>query len=147
MDDGLVHQLRGCGRGGHGNPCRPLQESLGDPSDLRRHGRGQHHGLPTYRQFGDDALDVGNEPHVEHPIRLVDHQNLHADQQQCATVEQVEQAARRGDHDVDRLRRPANLGADVDAADEELGRQIYMCGKQVHLFLNLECEFPDGFEN
>ena len=39
-------------------------------------------------------LDVGNETHVEHPVGLVDHENLDAGQQDFAAIGEIEQAAR-----------------------------------------------------
>ena len=48
-----------------------------------------------------DALDVGDEAHVEHAVGLVDDQDLDAGQQQLAALEMVEQAAGRGDQHVD----------------------------------------------
>ena len=133
--------------GSHRDAGGPLQEALGDPPDLGRHGRGQHHRLPPHRQLRDDVLDVGDEAHVEHAVGFVDDEDFHADQQQRTAVEQVEEAPRGGDHDVDRLRRASDLGADVDAADKELRCQVHVRGEQVHVFLDLEGQFPHGLED
>ena len=48
-----------------------------------------------------DLLDVGNEAHVEHPVGLVDDEDLDAHQHDAAALEMVEQAAGRGDQHVD----------------------------------------------
>jgi hypothetical protein len=54
-------------------------------------------------ELGADFLDVGDEAHVEHPVRLVDHEQVAAVQHDLAAAEQVHQPARRGDQDVDAL--------------------------------------------
>ena len=56
------------------------------------------------RRFGSCAriaLDVADEAHVEHPVRLVEHENLDVRQVDGALLVMVEQTARRGDQNVD----------------------------------------------
>ena len=65
--------------------------------------------LARCRQQRDDPLDIGDEPHVEHAVGFVDHQDLDIVQQDLAALEQVEQAARRGDQHVDALLQRALL--------------------------------------
>ena len=103
------------------------QEGVGQAPDLRRHGGGEEHGLTDLRQQADDALDVGNEAHVEHAVGLVDDQDLHAGEQDPAALEQVEQAARGRDQHVDAaLQLPLLLG-DRRAADQErLGERVVL---------------------
>ena len=43
-----------------------------------RHRRGEHHRLALRREPVEDALDVGQEAHVDHAIRLVEDEGLHA---------------------------------------------------------------------
>src|SRR3546814_15459426 len=51
-------------------------------------------------QLGADFLDIGDEPHVEHPIGLVDHEQIARGQEDVAAPEQVHQPPRRRDqHD------------------------------------------------
>ena len=45
-----------------------------------------------------------DEAQVEHPIGLVENQNLHARQGQRPGVDQIEQASRRGNEDIDAAR-------------------------------------------
>ena len=55
------------------------------------------------RALGDlaqDALDVGQEAEVEHLVGLVEHQDGDSAQLQVALLGEVEQPARRADHDV-----------------------------------------------
>ena len=70
----------------------------------------------------EDALDVGDEAHVEHAVGFVDHHDLHAGQQQLAALEVVEQAAGRGDQHVDAAVELGFLVAEGDAADQQRHR-------------------------
>ena len=48
-----------------------------------------------------DAADVLDEAHVEHAVGFVEHEELDVAELDVALAHQVEQAARRGDQDVD----------------------------------------------
>jgi hypothetical protein len=62
---------------------------------------GEEQRLARERNEFADALDVGNEPHVEHAVRFIDHQELDPGEQQPAALEMVEQAAGGCDENVD----------------------------------------------
>src|SRR6185369_4599288 len=49
-----------------------VQELLGNTPDLRRHGSGEEQGLAGEWNEPADALDVGDEAHVEHAVGLVE---------------------------------------------------------------------------
>ena len=75
--------------------------------DDAEHGLG-HRGaeeqvLALGRDRVDDALHVGPEAHVEHAVGLVEHQGVDVVQEDVALAQHVEQAARRGDQQVDAL--------------------------------------------
>ena len=76
-------QLLGDGDGGGGGPGDLtahgiVQEGVGDALDFRRHGGGEEQRLPRERHQLADALDVGDETHVEHAVGFVDDQQLTA---------------------------------------------------------------------
>ena len=120
---GFGQQLR---RGGDGrrrtrhlDADRVAEELLGDAPDFRRHGGGEEQGLAGRRNQLADALDVGDETHVEHAIGLVDDQELHAVEQQPSALVMVEQAAGRRDQHVDAAGELGILIAERDAADDQ----------------------------
>ena len=81
----------------------------------------------VWRIFGssaDDALDIGDEAHVEHAVGLVDDQDLDVGQQDLAALEQIEQAARRGDQHVDAAVELALLVGEAFAADQQRHGQL-----------------------
>ncbi len=52
------------------------------------------------RHVAEDAVDLGLEPHVEHAIRLVEHEDRDGVERHHAPVEQILQPTRRRDEDV-----------------------------------------------
>ncbi len=105
---------------------RVLEEGVDQARDLRRHGGREEQRLPARRQQLADALDVGDEAHVEHAVGFVDDQDLDAGQQDLAAPEVVEQAARRGDQHVDAAVELLELVVERDAADQQ--RHASACG-------------------
>jgi hypothetical protein len=77
----------------HLDTHRVLEERVDQALDLLRHGRREEQGLPPRWEQLADALDVGNEPHVEHAVGLVDDEDLHSGEQDLAAPEVIEQAA------------------------------------------------------
>ena len=71
------------------------------------------------RQQLADALDIRDEPHVEHAVGLVDHQDLDAGEQDLAAAEVIEQATRRGDQHIDATIELAQLVIEGNAADQQ----------------------------
>ena len=65
-----------------------------------------------------DAADVLDEAHVEHAIGFVEDEERHAAELHVAALDQVEQAAGRGDQDVDATRQGLDLAAVAHAADD-----------------------------
>ena len=82
---------------------RRRQEGVGDALDLGRHGGREEKGLAGERGEREDAFDIRNKAHVEHPVGFVDDHDLHAGQQQLATFEMVKKATRGRDKNVNAL--------------------------------------------
>ncbi len=96
-----------------------VQERIGETLNLGRHGGGEEKGLAGERHHLHDALDIGNEPHVEHAVGFVDHQKLDAGQEQLATFDMVEQPAGGRDEHVDAARDLGILVTEGHAADQQ----------------------------
>ena len=126
---------------------RIVQELLGDAPDFRRHGRGEEQGLARERHQLADALDVGDEAHVEHAVGFVDDQKLDAGHQQPAALVMVEQAARRRDQHVDAARQLGVLVVERDAADDERDVELVVGAVFDEAFLHLRGEFARRLED
>jgi hypothetical protein len=98
-----IHRV-GDSRGGRGLPLeadrhRVLQHVPGERHDRLRHRRAEEQGLPLGRESPKNPADVGEETHVEHPVRLVEHQHLESVEAGVGLPHVIEQPARcRNDH-------------------------------------------------
>ncbi len=118
-----------------------MQEGTDDALDFRRHGRGEEQGLAGERHQLADALDVGNEPHVEHAVRFVDHQELDAGQEEPPALVMIEQAARRCDQHVDAARELDVLVVERHAADQQRHVELVVDAVLVEVILYLRGQF------
>ena len=66
----------------------------------------------------EDATDVGQEAHVEHPVGLVEDQHLEAGEARVGLPEVIQQAARRRHQDVGPAAERLLLRAIADAAED-----------------------------
>ncbi len=82
---------------------RLVEMALGEPADLRRHGRAEQRGLAAVGRQREDLLDVLEEAEVEHLVGLVEDEVAARVQHQRVARDQVEHAADGADDD---LRRP-----------------------------------------
>ena len=94
-----------------------------------------------------DALDIGNEAHVEHAVGFVDHQDLDAVQHQLATLDMVEQPARRGDQDVGATVDLDILVVERHAADQQRNGQAVVAAEPLEGFMDLRRQLPGGLED
>ena len=100
--------------------------------DHRRHrGREQQRLFPG-RQSGHDPFDVRQEPHVEHPVGLVQHQDVDLVEARLVLAHVVEEPAGGGDDEFHAgpqrlLLRPHRRAADHDAAAQ---RRVVGQGQQ-----------------
>ena len=88
--------------------------------DAFQRGREQQ-GLAAGRGGGGDFLDVVDEAHVQHAVGFVQHQHFQAREIDAAAIQVVDQAARRGDQDVHRLRQQLVLQRVGHAAEDADG--------------------------
>jgi hypothetical protein len=103
--------------------------------------------LPLAGEPAEDALDVGQEAHIEHAVGLVEDEDLHRREARVGVVQVVEEAAGGGDEDLDRgaegplLRRHADAAEDRRALEPGVARQV------VELRRGLRRELAGGREH
>ena len=135
-------------------------EHLLDPvdRDLRRivhelvgeleHSKGQRgreqEGLPGLGrgQPAENPADVGDEPHVEHPVGLVEHENLDAGRRPDALLEVVDEAAWRPDQEIDGAAQGLALLRVVHAAEHDVRVEPGELPEQPRVRLDLDRELP-----
>ncbi len=140
---GVAHGVRRCG-GADLNGLGPVQDLAGQRADLARHGRRKEERLPLFGKLLQDTADVGQKSHVEHVIRLVQHQNLEVRKGNGSPVDMVQQAAGTGDDDIDATAELLDLGVDIDAAVEGDARKACFSSKHLKGLVNLFRQFACG---
>ena len=129
---------------GHFDHRRRVQQAVCQRLDLVRERGRKQQVLALRRQCRQHLADIADETHVEHAVGFVQHQDLDARQVDGALLHVVEQAARRGDQDVDALLQHLDLRMDANAAKNHGGRQFQVFAVSPHAFLDLCREFAGG---
>ena len=126
IDEGdvLIDALCG-GRGGHDrHRLRLVQELVGQFADRGRHRCREEQGLTLARDHPHDLLECVDESQIHHLVSFVENQNLDHRQVAHALFDEVDQAARRGDQDVDTAAEVLAILVDAGAAEYGGDRQL-----------------------
>ena len=121
-----------------------VQEPVDQIHNLLRHSGGEEQSLLPLRQPGQNLPHVVNEPHVQHPVRLVQDEDLQPGQVQQALAVQVGQAAGGGDEDIRAGLDGVYLGLLAHAAEDHDALQGQVSPVGLHLLLVLDGQLPGG---
>ena len=120
-----------------------VQVAADDDVDVPVEGGGEEQGLPLGRACVEQPTDLGQEAHVGHAVRLVQHDQLHVVEPHVALGDEVGEAAGARDGDVDAVRERAQLLAEPDAAVEG-GDGLVGIGELAHLVADLRRQLTGG---
>ena len=95
-----------------------MQSRSGERLDGRRQCCREKQRLPVGGQFRQNAPDVRQEAHIEHPIGLVENEHFNTRQIDRISIEMVDQPARRRNDDGHAAAQLPDLPIDILAADE-----------------------------
>jgi hypothetical protein len=98
------------------NHNRRFLDTGGQIAYFGRYSGGEKHCLAMCGHGGDDSPHVPDEAHIEHTVGLIEDEDLDVSQVDGATLHMVEEAARRGDDDIDALMKGVKLALDIHAA-------------------------------
>jgi hypothetical protein len=98
------------------DPRRVGQDGPRQVPDVVGERRREEQDLAARREQLQDAADIGQEPHVEHAIRLVEHEDLDLAEVDRSLPDVVEQAPGRRDEDLDAGSEGLDLRLDRDPA-------------------------------
>ena len=119
---------------------RIVQHLARERHDRRRHRRAEEQRLSFRRDVLEHALDVGKKAHVEHAVGFVEHEMFDLVELRVRLLEVIEQAARRGDDDVDARAERVLLRAHADAAEDRRAGDRRVHGDFLELFDDLRRE-------
>ena len=117
-----------------------LLELRRELADLLGESRREEQVLPLRRQEREDLADVVDEAHVEHAIGFIEHQDLDLAQINRLLLHVVEQAAGRGDEDVDPAAQGVDLRIDTDPAVDGDRLQLHVLAVRAHAVLDLRAQ-------
>ena len=118
---------------------RVVHELPGELEHPERERRGEEVRLPLlrWRQTPQDEAEVGDEPHVEHPVGLVDDEDLDAPRRPDVLLEIVDQPARRAHEQIAARRECLALLGVVDTAVDREGPERREPSEQPRVGLDL----------
>jgi hypothetical protein len=123
---------------------RLVEDPIGQLPDRLRHGRREEEILSILRQSPQDPLDVGQEAHVEHVIRLVEDQGLDLGEVEMALLKQVEHAPRAADHDLGTTAQGPDLRAGRHSAEDRDGPDVAEPREPPDLRVDLDRQLAGG---
>ena len=94
----------------------PIQEAVRETLDLVRERRREQEVLAARREQREDLADVADEAHVEHPVGLVEDEDLDPREVDRPLADVVEQATGGGDDDFGTRAQVTDLRVEADAA-------------------------------
>ena len=108
--------------------------------DLRRHGGGEKQRLLPFGQPAQDLADIVDEAHVQHPVRLIQDQDLQMRELHKLLLIQIHQPPGRGHQNVGPPFQGCRLGGLAHAAEDHGAAQGQMAGVALDVLLNLESQ-------
>jgi hypothetical protein len=99
------------------------QERPGELANFVREGRREQQILAARRQQLENAADIRQKPHVEHPVGFVEDQDLDAAKIDRPLPRMIEQAPGRRDEDVNATAQCVDLRLHADTAEDLRGAQ------------------------
>ena len=126
---------------------RRLEHGVGEALDFFRESGREEQALSLLRQHVEDAGDIGDETHVEHPVGFVEDQRLHRVEADALVLDVVEQAAGGGDEDLDTLFEFGDLWLDVHAAESAHGTNRRVLAVGLDRFVDLQRQFAGRCED
>ena len=140
--DELVDPVGGRVRRGHLDARGVVEQLAREPANVVRERGGEEEALALRRQQRDHAPDVGQEAHVEHPIGLVEHEDLDAAEIDVALRRVIEEPPGRRNQHVDAAAQQRGLRVYVHTAEYHRGAQRHVLAVASHAVLDLRRELP-----
>ena len=123
------------------------QKVTGQLADLFGHGRGKQNGLPRGFELAHDLTDCRHETEIQHLVGFIQHHGAHLVETQSPGLHMVDQAARRGDQEIDTRLEHLDLGARFYASENDRMAKREMLGIDRDIILDLGGKFTGWGED
>ena len=124
-----------------------FQGPLGETFDFGRDGGREKESLALFRAEGDDAFDVGQEPHIEHAVHLIQDEVREISEVQVALSDEVEETSRGGHKNIDAALDLLPLRSVPHPTVDESDAKSRVLGELLQSLRNLVGQFAGGFQN
>ena len=124
-----------------------VQQPRGQTPDVAGKSGRKQQVLTLGWQQGQDFLDVADEAHVEHPVGLIENQDLNPIEPQGLLLVEVHQPARGGHEDVGPPLQTADLGVHLDPAKHHVTAQVEVAAIGPHALTHLGRQLTGGGEH
>ena len=143
----LVDPLHCAGHGIHLDEGGVVEDACGQLLDLFGHRGAEHQVLALCGQLCDDLLHVVHKAHVQHPVGLIQHEDLDVGKVDIALPDEVVQPARAGDEDVYALLDGFHLRGLAHAAENDGAAQFEILSVGGEALADLERKLPGRGED
>ena len=127
---------------------RVAREALDELRNGGRHGRGEKDGLPLRRRLAEDLADVVHEPHVQHPVRLIEDHHPDLIHLERAALQVIHHPARSANDDLGPGLEPSELALiGLPTVDGQFADAPFEQSELGNLLGNLDGEFAGGAEH
>ncbi len=143
----LLDDLHRGGHWVHRHPDRLVKQGIHQPLHLRRHGGGEEQRLLLLGQPAQNALDVMNKAHVQHPVGLIQNKNFQPGQINEPLSIEVPQPSGGGDQNIHPSLEALHLGSLPHAAENDGTAQREVLAIGLKALVDLQGQLPGRGEN
>ena len=118
-----------------------------DLRDFFRHGCGKEHGLALFWHDSQNFFDLRLKAHVEHPISLIQNQDLNLGKRNRFLLQMIDQASGSRNKNMRAIFDHPDLGSHGCAADQNSGAQSIHLSEFLEGFIHLKREFASREEH
>ena len=145
--DALIHPIDGGRSGRYLDPYRIAQDGARQSHDIPGHGGREKKRLAPDRKQRQQAPDIGDKAHVEHAVRLVQHEMRQAPELDLSLSDQIEQTSGSGDQNIDAPAEPVRLRSLLDSPENRRVLQARILSVIGERLADLKGKFPRGGQN
>ena len=145
--DALAHGVGGRRGRPHLNPCGFMQHFGGEALDGLGKRCREHKGLALFRQHRQNALNVRQETHVEHPVRFIHYEYGQILETGVSSPDMVEQAAGRSHDNGAAVTQGSGLCLKTDAAKDARGAHAHGSRQRIEHRMDLLGQFAGGCQH
>ena len=126
---------------------RIAQDRLREINNVRGQCRREKQRLAFHRQHRDDAFDIAQKSHVEHPVHLIEHKKIHLGKIHMSLINQIEQTSGRRHQHINSAAHGIDLWHLADTTVDEGLAEAYVFSVGCEALTDLDCQLASGCQH